>query len=107
MIGSRALDAPAARELRRRLAALFDQAGVEGFLFACDIDSGLSAGYREQEPVLLASCRKVGLLLELVRGMDAGEWDPLERLRVRAPLPPPVGYGIAQLRDEVEISLRD
>jgi beta-lactamase class A len=93
--------------LEERLAALFDQAGVEGYIFVRDIDTGLCAGYREQEPVLLASSRKVALLLELARGMDAGEWDPLERLRVRAPSPPPIGYGIAQFRDELEISLRD
>jgi beta-lactamase class A len=96
-----------AAAVEERLAEIFDAAEVEGYLHARDIDSGAATGYRHDEPVLLASSRKVALLLELARGMAAGEWDSQERLRVRAPSPPPIGYGIAQFRDEVEISLRD
>src|SRR5215831_9763765 len=107
MTSNPALAADAGQDLESRLADLFDAAGVDGFLQVQDVDTTALAGYRDHEPVLLASSRKVALLLELVRGMDAGEWDPRERLRVRASSPPPVGYGIAQLRDEVELSLRD
>lgn len=89
------------------LAALFERAGVDGFLHARDIDTGAEVGWGQDEPVVLASTRKVALLLELERRLDAGEWDPTERLRVSASRPRPIGYGIPQLQDEVEISLRD
>jgi beta-lactamase class A len=93
--------------IEERLAAAFDAAEVDGFLHVRDVDSEASAGFHADEPVLLGSSRKVALLLELARGMAAGAWDPTERLRVRAPSPPPIGYGLAQFRDEVELSLRD
>jgi beta-lactamase class A len=93
--------------LEDRLTGLFDDAGVDGFVHVRDIDGTAARGHRERQPVLLASCRKVALLMELARAMDTGEWSPTERIRLRPPPTPVVGYGIAQLRDEVEISLRD
>jgi beta-lactamase class A len=95
------------RGLAAELTRMFDAAGVQGFLHVLDIDSGEIAGYRDQEPVLLASTRKVALLLELWRGIDAGEWSATERIRVSPPSPAPTGYGLAQFKDDVEISLRD
>jgi beta-lactamase class A len=90
-----------------RLATLFADAGVTGYLHVRDIDSGRSAGFQEGDQVTLGSSRKVALLLELIRGIDSGEWDGEERIKLHAPQPPPIGYGIAQLRDDVEVSLRD
>ena len=93
--------------MRAGLRGLFKKAGVAGYVHVRDIDHGATAGLHEDEAVILASSRKVALLLELMRGIDAGDWDGNERIRLRAPHPPPVGYGIAQFRDEVEVSLRD
>ena len=93
--------------LRTRLAGQFEAAGVTGYLHVRHIDRGTTAGFQAAEPVILASSRKVALLLELMRAIDAKEWDGEERIRLRAPQPPPIGYGIAQLRDELEVSLRD
>jgi beta-lactamase class A len=72
-----------------------------------DIKTGSSAGFQEGDPVILGSSRKLALLLEVMRGIDSGEWDGEERIRLHAPQPPPIGYGIAQLRDDIEVSLRD
>jgi beta-lactamase class A len=93
--------------LDTELERLFGDAGVDGFLHVRDIDAGAEIGYRADQPVVLASTRKVALLLELERRLDAGEWDPRERLRVAPATPRPAGFGIPQLQDEVEISLRD
>jgi beta-lactamase class A len=89
------------------LAAIFERAGVDGFLHARDLGTGAEVGHGQDEPVVLASTRKIPLLLELERRLDAGEWSPTERLRVSASRPRLIGYGIPQLQDEVEISLRD
>jgi beta-lactamase class A len=100
-------DAGGAEALRVELDQLFDAAGVDGFLHVRDIGSGASVGHHAEDRVLLASTRKIALLLELERRLAAGEWDPTERLRVSASSPKLVGFGIPQLQDEVEISLRD
>jgi len=107
LAGVTTTDASSAEDLRVELDQLFDAAGVDGFVHARDIDSDASAGHHAEEPVLLASTRKIALLLELERGLAAGEWDPMERLRLSASSPKLVGFGIPQLQDEVEISLRD
>ena len=91
----------------KELDELFAAAGVEGFLHARDIDSNMSVGYRDDEPVVLASTRKIALLLELERRLAAGEWDPAERLRISPRRPALPGFGIPQLQDDVEVSLRD
>jgi beta-lactamase class A len=89
------------------LGELFAAAGVKGFLHARDIDSDVGVGYHDDEPVVLASTRKIALLLELERRLAAGEWDPTERMRISPGRPALAGFGIPQLQDEVEISLRD
>jgi len=95
------------KHIDEELGRLFGAAGVEGFLHARDIETNRSVAYCDEQPVVLASTRKIALLLELERRLAAGEWDPAERLRVSPRRPAFMGFGIPQLQDDVEISLRD
>lgn len=95
------------RSVALELRELFDAAAVDGFLHVRDIDSNASVGYSDNQPAVLASTRKIALLLELERRLAAGEWDPEERISISPSRPPLPGFGIPQLQDEVEISLRD
>ncbi len=95
------------KQVAEELGGLFGGAGVDGFLHARDIDGGATVGYHDGDPVMLASTRKIALLLEFERRLADGEWNPQERLRITPSRPPMTGFGISQLQDEVEISLRD
>jgi beta-lactamase class A len=86
---------------------LFEAAGCEAALHACDVDGDGEVGLDADVPVVSASVFKVPVALELFRQAAAGELDPTERVRVdpRSSLGAPAGLSI--FSDEVEVSLRD
>jgi beta-lactamase class A len=88
-------------------AALFRMAGVTGWLYAADIDSGREVGHGADEPLPTASMFKVPLLVEFCRQADAGLLDPTERVTVTAADRVPGPTGVSVMLDDVTISLRD
>jgi len=89
-----------------RIARTFARAGATGTLHAVDIDDpGRSLELAPDEPVVMASVFKLAVLAQLFRASDAGELDLRERVVV---VGDELGLtGISQLRDPVEMSLRD
>ncbi|MEV0233175.1 serine hydrolase [Nonomuraea sp. NPDC050786] len=87
--------------------ALFRAAGVTGWLYASDIDSGQDVGHRPDEPVPTASMFKVPLLVALCRQADAGLLDLTERVTVTAGDRVSGPTGLSAMLDDVTISLRD
>lgn len=87
--------------------ALFRGAGVTGWLYAADIDSGHEVGHGPDEPLPTASMFKVPLLVALCRQADAGLFDLSERVTVTDADRSPGPTGIAAMLDDVTISLRD
>ncbi|MEV1170200.1 serine hydrolase [Nonomuraea sp. NPDC049784] len=87
--------------------ALFRTAGVTGWLYAADIDSGREVGHGPDEPLPSASMFKVPLLVALCRQADAGLLDLSERVTVTAGDRVPGPTGISAMLDDVTISLRD
>jgi beta-lactamase class A len=89
-----------------RARRAFARAGASGHLHVVDVDDGghgveLDAG----APVAMASVFKLPLLVALFQQADAGRIDLRERLTVRGD---GAGLtGISQMRDPVEMSLRD
>ncbi|MGW0801726.1 serine hydrolase [Nonomuraea sp. NPDC002799] len=89
------------------LDALFRPAGVTGWLYAADIDSGRAVGHGADEPLPIASMWKVPLLVEFCRQADAGLLDPSSRVTVTAADRVAGPTGISGMLDDVTISLRD
>ncbi|MEQ4715400.1 serine hydrolase [Nonomuraea sp. B19D2] len=87
--------------------SLFRAAGVTGWLYAADIDSGRDVGHRPDEPVPTASMFKVPLLVALCRQADAGLLDLSDRVTVTAGDRASGPTGISAMLDDVTISLRD
>ncbi|MFC4011499.1 serine hydrolase [Nonomuraea purpurea] len=87
--------------------ALFRAAGVTGWLFASDIDSGRELGHGADEPLPTASMFKVPLLMAFCRQADAGLLDPAERVTVTEADRVSGPTGISAMLDDVTISLRD
>lgn len=87
--------------------ALFRTAGVTGWLYAADIDSGREVGHGGDEPVPLASVFKVPLLVEFRRQADAGRLDPEARVTVTAGDRVSGPTGVSAMLDDVTMSLRD
>ncbi|MET7418666.1 serine hydrolase [Dactylosporangium sp. NPDC005555] len=92
--------------INEAVAAVFEGAGVEGWLHARDVDTGREAGSRAGERVVLASVVKVLIVLEFARQVSAGALDPAERVLVRTG-DRLGGWGTAGCVDDVELSLRD
>lgn len=92
----------AAEQIRRTFA----RAGATGCLHVTDLDRPRrTVAVDADAPVAMASVFKLGVLAELFRAADAGALDLAERLVVRGD---GLGLtGISQLRDPVEMSLRD
>lgn len=88
-------------------AGVFAGAGVTGWLYACDLDSGREVGYGADAGVPTASVFKVPLLVEFARRADAGLLDPAEQLTVPARGRTEGPTGIAAMLDDVTMSLRD
>ncbi len=91
----------------RRLHALFDRAGAEGFLHACEIDGAREVGLGEDAPVVSASVFKVPVALAFFADCAAGRLDPMERVRLEPGRRTRGPTGISTLRDAVDVSLRD
>ncbi|MEV7568677.1 serine hydrolase [Streptomyces tanashiensis] len=91
---------------RRTLEAVFAEAGVQGHLFARDIDGRAAVGLDEDAPVAPASVFKIPIALAYACEAEAGRLDRTER----HPVPPALrdgGIGISGCADRVEMSLRD
>ena len=89
------------------IKAAFDTAGVHGCLHALDLQSGAELGVHPDEPVVTASVFKFPVLVELFRQAEAGELDPAKQITVPADGRTPSLFGLAAMRDEVTMSLRD
>jgi beta-lactamase class A len=87
--------------------ALFRMAGVTGWLYAADIDTGREIGHGADEPLPAASMFKVPLLVEFCRRADAGLLDPAARVTVTEADRVTGPTGISSMLDDVTISLRD
>ncbi len=86
---------------------LFDRVGVRATWHAREIGTGHGAGYREHEPVTLASVSKVALTTAVYRLADQGRLD-LSRVIDLHPDGRSVGTtGVSAMQDRVSISLRD
>ncbi|MEO3871239.1 serine hydrolase [Nonomuraea sp. B12E4] len=86
---------------------LFRTAGVTGWLYAADIDSGREIAHGADESLPTASMFKVALLVEFCRQADAGLLDPASRVTVAGGAREHGPTGIAVMLDDVTISLRD
>ncbi len=88
-----------------RIERTFARAGAQGALHVVDLEDGRDVAVDADEPVVMASVFKLAVLAELFRGADAGEVDVRARVTLTGD---GLGLtGIAQLRDPVEMSLRD
>ncbi|AXQ30032.1 serine hydrolase [Solimonas sp. K1W22B-7] len=87
--------------------ALFQAAGVDGWLHALDLADGREIGYHADEPVVAASVFKIPVMVELCRQADAGQIDLSEPVSVplagRAPGPTGLSMGL----DATTLSWRD
>ncbi|NRQ36175.1 serine hydrolase [Nonomuraea sp. NN258] len=86
---------------------LFRGAGVRGWLYATDLDSGREIGHGPDEPLPVASMFKVMLLVTLCRQADAGRLDLAAPLTVPAEGRTPGPTGTSAMLDDVTMSLRD
>ncbi|MEV4100783.1 serine hydrolase [Nonomuraea sp. NPDC049649] len=86
---------------------LFRVAGVTGWLFATDLDSGREVGHDPDEWLPIASMFKVALLVELCRQADAGRLDLSGRVTVRGAERVSGPTGLSAMLDDVTMSLRD
>ncbi|MEV0617030.1 serine hydrolase [Nonomuraea sp. NPDC050404] len=87
--------------------SLFSAAGVTGWLYAVDVDTGHEVGHGADEPLATASMYKVPLLAAFCRQADAGLLDPAERVTVTRADHSTGPTGISVMLDDVTISLRD
>ena len=81
--------------------AVFDAAGVDGFVHALDLDRGTRVGHRAEEPVVLASVSKIPVLLELHRRAAAGALDLRERVEVPVAGRTAGPTGLSVMRDPI------
>ncbi|WIV52665.1 serine hydrolase [Amycolatopsis nalaikhensis] len=88
------------------LSAIFETAGVRGFLHARRLGSPGEVGVDADAPVVLASVVKVALAYEFARQVAAGQLDPTDRVHATA-ADRLGGTGSAGFADDVSYSLRD
>jgi beta-lactamase class A len=95
-------------DLATRLAAVFAEAGAEGFLHAREVgtDRGPEVAFGADEPVVLASVFKIPVAVAYAREVAAGRLDPAERTTVTGRYRIG-GIGTAGCADDVEMSWRD
>jgi beta-lactamase class A len=91
----------------RDVARILDRAQVDGWLHVVDIDRGAEVAVGADTPVALASAFKLIVLVALYRAADAGALDLRERRVVPAAGRTAGVTGLAALRDDAELSLRD
>ncbi|MCS0603455.1 class A beta-lactamase-related serine hydrolase [Streptomyces sp. LP11] len=102
MTPARAVDEAAAA-----LRAVFDAAGVAGFLHARDIDTGREVGFRPDEPVIVASIRKLPVAVAYARQAASGALDRAARHTVTAANREGGGIGTDSFLHDVTLSTRD
>lgn len=92
--------------LTERIGRTFARAGATGCLHVVEIDTPRrSVALDADAPVAMASVFKLAVLAELFRAADGGELDLRQRVSVTGN---GLGMtGISQMRDPVEMSLRD
>lgn len=111
------------QEFERRLAEVFEAAGVRGWLHAVDIDTGAAVDTGADEPVVAASVFKLPVLVELFHQFGPGHSGPghsgsgqtaagrlsaTQRVRIGADERRTIGpTGLSVMQDDVELSLRD
>ncbi|MFG3280494.1 serine hydrolase [Streptomyces sp. NPDC048111] len=89
------------------LRSIFDEAGVEGFLHARDIDGDREVGLRPDAPVIVASLRKIPIALAYARQVALGELDPAGRHTVGAENREGGGAGCDSFLHDATLSARD
>ncbi|MEU8965209.1 serine hydrolase [Streptomyces sp. NPDC048491] len=89
------------------LEAVFDEAGVSGFVHARDIDHGYECGVRADEPVIVASLRKIPIALAYARRAAAGQLDRSARHTITAVNREGGGIATDSCLHDVTMSTRD
>ncbi|MEU9099922.1 serine hydrolase [Streptomyces sp. NPDC048361] len=89
------------------LRAIFREAGVTGFLHAVDLDTGEDIGSGADEPVIVASIRKIPVAVTYARQTAAGVLDRAARHTVTAVNREGGGIGTDSCLYDVTMSTRD
>lgn len=89
------------------VAAIFADAGCDGFLHAREVDGDGAIGHQEDQAVLLASVFKIPVLLELAIQSVDGKVGLTDRVHVTPAQKVTGPTGISVMQDEVELSVRD
>ncbi|MFD6433749.1 serine hydrolase [Streptomyces venezuelae] len=89
------------------LRAVFDAAGVEGFLHARDLDTGREVAFRADDPVIVASIRKIPVAVAYARAAAAGSLDRSARHTITAANREGGGIGTDSCLHDVTMSTRD
>jgi beta-lactamase class A len=92
--------------ITNRIAEVFADAEMRGWLHARDLDTGREVAVGADDQVVIGSIFKILLVLEFARQAVAGSLDPAERVLVRS-RDRLGGWGTAGCADDVEVSLRD
>ncbi|MFE0774243.1 serine hydrolase [Streptomyces sp. NPDC058861] len=98
---------PAAPPAAATLQAIFDEARVEGFLHARDIDTGREVALRADAPVIVASLRKIPIALAYARLAAAGRLHRAARHTITAVNREGGGIGTDSCLHDVTMSTRD
>lgn len=94
--------------MNARIRAVFDDAGVRGWMHAVALDSPDATVEVDADGVVpLASVYKLPLVVGLCRLVDLGEVDPRERLTLDPSTRTTGPTGLSALADPVTMSLRD
>ncbi|MEU6173272.1 serine hydrolase [Streptantibioticus parmotrematis] len=98
---------PSARQTIAALRQIFDDAGVEGFVHARDLDTGAEIGLRADERVIVASLRKIPVALAYARRAASGQLDRSARHTVTDANREGGGIGADSCLHDVGMSTRD
>ncbi|MET7282337.1 serine hydrolase [Kribbella sp. NPDC005582] len=94
--------------MNARIRAVFEDAGVRGWLHAVALDAPDSTVDLDADTVVpMASVYKLPLLVGFCRLIDDGELDPRQRLTLDPATRTPGPTGLSLLADPVTMSLRD
>ncbi|MFG2595970.1 serine hydrolase [Streptomyces sp. NPDC048462] len=98
---------PTAGPVTDALKTVFDEAGVAGFVHARDIDSDHEVVLRADEPVIVASLRKIPIALAYARRAAAGRLDRAARHTIASTNREGGGIGTDSCLHDVTMSTRD
>ncbi|MEU6476712.1 serine hydrolase [Streptomyces sp. NPDC047017] len=98
---------PTADEPAATFRSVFDEAHVEGFLHARDLDTDREVAFRADEPVIVASLRKIPVALAYAREAAAGRLDRAARHTITADHREGGGTGTDSCLHDVTMSTRD